>query len=928
MIGVRRKSRGSGVLGIETISLIALILAALGVSQTGHPPVASADEPGSGFRRARRAPADALDELPFPELTEVEPPKAGFHRPRSAQLTKKIQQTANPFRDDESEGADVPAAVPRKRERLTGPVPELENVTEPLADILVEGNKTISSDEILKKIKSRAGRPPDPKMIKEDVRALHVTRWFFQVEPRLARNDKGPVLVFKVIERPMVHSVEYKGNKKIKAKDLAELTGLKIGSPYDVGANKESARRIESHYHEKGFLHARVELEAGGSAEDRDVIFKIEEGPKVHVSAIRFKGNKEIAGDVLKTQVKTKTRILWVFGGTFDPTTVPEDVAALKQYYHSLGYFDARIASKQLASDDKSKVTLEYQIAEGARFKVRNVQFVGNRVISEDDLRAKLRLLPNQYFNERFLTADKEKITAQYGELGRIFARIEADPLWPEESGLVDVVYKIDEDRPYRVGKVHVHIQGDHPHTKESVILTRLRFRPGQLASREKIKKSEQALKNTQIFAGPLPGAPNGPHIDVAIPDPPTRKYDDESIVRGQSQNFGNLDAPPSSPRFDDPPFEFDPSAEPPALFDEQQPPGFIDTHVYVNETQTGRLNFGVGVNSNAGLIGSVVLEENNFDIMRPPTSFADIMNGTAWRGGGQQFRIEAVPGNQLSRYLISWRDPYFMEQNVSVGGSAFYYTRFFPNWREQRTGGRITAGRQFSPVTSGSLALRLENVDITNPSIPTPPSLQAVLGNNFLSTVRGNLIHDTRDSAFIPGKGHYLEAAYEQGFGQFTFPKFDFDARQYFTLRERPDGGNRHIVATSAQLGFTDNSTPIFERYYAGGFQSFRGFAFYGVTPRENGVRTGGRFQALGSLEYLLPVSADDMIQMVAFSDMGTVQDEISLSQYRLTVGAGLRLTIPAMGPTPIALDLGFPILKQGFDTTQVFAFYVGVLR
>jgi outer membrane protein insertion porin family len=57
-----------------------------------------------------------------------------------------------------------------------------------------------------------------------------------------------------------------------------------------------------------------------------------------------------------------------------------------------------------------------------------------------------------------------------------------------------------------------------------------------------------------------------------------------------------------------------------------------------------------VGVNSNAGVVGNAVLEENNFDLFRPPTSMADIMNGTAWRGGGQQFRIEAVPGNQLSR--------------------------------------------------------------------------------------------------------------------------------------------------------------------------------------------------------------------------------------------------------------------------------------
>jgi outer membrane protein insertion porin family len=924
MIGVQRACR---VLGTATTRGCAVVLAVLIMS---------------GFNDLRPVRGE-----------EPVPPARPLSTPR---VPRKINQTANPLQDPDDGGLMPPAAAvaPPSRGHLTDPDPAIENTKEPLVGIVIEGNKTIDSDEILKLVKSRTGRPPDPKTVKDDVRALYKTRWFFQVEARIAKDKAGPSLVFKVLERPILKKVSYQGNKKIKTKELSELTGLKEGGAFDVGANKESARRIESHYHEKGYIHAKVTLAKGASPDDREVLFDVNEGPKVHVDQIKFTGNKEISSGVLRTQVKTKKRFLWLFGGKFDPTTIPEDVAALKQYYHSLGYFDVKIVPKQGVSEDQARVTLEYEVEEGQRFKVNSVEFVGNRVLPEDKLRTDLRMLPGAYYTERFMAADVDKMSAQYGELGRIFAKVEPILRHHETPGIVDVVYNIDESRPFRVGRIRVHIEGDHPHTKESVVLTRLRFRPGELASREKIKKSEQALRNAQVFAGQMPGSPGGPHIDVKYPEM-DHKYEEPGLARGQSddrparavraakprrarmpsevnpeesyifrgQNFGDMNTPPSSPAFDAPPF----GSEPLPSF-EDQPPGYLDYDVNVSETQTGRLMFGVGVNSNAGLIGNFVLSESNFDLFRPPTSMADLTNGTAWRGGGQNFRIEATPGTQLSRYLVNWSDPYFLEQNVSLGVSGFFYYRYFPNWTEQRTGGRVTVGRQFSPTTSASVALRAENVFISNPSIPTPQPIASVLGQNLLTTVSGNIVHDTRDSAFIAGKGHYLSLSYEQGYGNFVYPRVDLDARQFFTLKERPDGGNRHIVSTLAQVGWMGSQAPFFEKHFAGGFHSFRGFAFYGVTPVQLGSRVGGQFQALGTVEYMVPVTADDSVQLVAFSDMGTVQDNVSLSEFRLSVGGGVRLTIPAMGPTPIALDLGFPIMRQSFDTKQIFAFYVGLQK
>lgn len=352
-----------------------------------------------------------------------------------------------------------------------------------------------------------------------------------------------------------------------------------------------------------------------------------------------------------------------------------------------------------------------------------------------------------------------------------------------------------------------------------------------------------------------------------------------------------------------------------------------IPLTVDVSEAQTGRFMVGVGVNSNAGVVGSIVLDEQNFDWRRWPQSGRDIIDGRAWRGGGQQFRIEAVPGSQVSRYMFTFREPYLLDTPVSLGLSGFYFNRFYRDWTEERLGGRIALGYQFTPDLSGSVALRMENVNISDPTVPTPAELAKVLGDNGLYTARFNLVHDTRDSTFMATEGHRIELAFEQAFGDFDFPRGTIEAQQHFMIRERPDGSGRQVLSLTTQVGFSGSQTPVFENFFAGGFSTLRGFRFRGASPRELGVIVGGEFQWLNTIEYNFPISADDMLRAVVFCDFGTVEEKIELNSrnYRVAPGAGLRITIPAMGPAPIALDFAVPVAHAPGDDNQIFSFFVG---
>jgi outer membrane protein insertion porin family len=408
------------------------------------------------------------------------------------------------------------------------------------------------------------------------------------------------------------------------------------------------------------------------------------------------------------------------------------------------------------------------------------------------------------------------------------------------------------------------------------------------------------------------------------------------SPYTGQSPNLqppaGSVFPTPLNPHGPLPGYSVDPSSPLYAapgipMFPEQT----VDIYVEGQETQTGRLMVGFGVNSDAGVVGNIVIDERNFDWTRLPTSWEDVRNGSAFRGAGQRFRIDAAPGSEVNRYLVSFQEPYLFDRPISLGLSGSYFDRRFRDWDEQRLGGRISLGHQWvERDLSATISYRGENVNVSDPStLPgVVPELDEVLGDNVLHGFRVAVINDTRDSAFLATQGHYFEIGGEQVVGTFDYPRVDMDFRQYWKLYERPDHSGRHVLSYSTTVGYSGTHTPIYEHFFAGGFATMRGFDFRGASPVKNGVELGGEFQWLNSVQYLFPVTADDMLHGVAFVDFGTVEEDVEIKDFRVAPGLGLRITVPAMGPAPIALDFAYAVNHADFDDTEIFSFSLGFSR
>lgn len=744
-----------------------------------------------------------------------------------------------------------------------------------VANVEVVGTRLVPPSVVKNTVRTRPGVEYNQGVVQDDIRRLLETKQFGpNTRAEYKTSSDGQVTVYFVVEElpNTIQEIVYNGAKHIKDKDLDEATGLRKNGPMNPIANQLARQSILRKYQEKGRLFASCELVEGDKPTDKRVVFNITEGPVVKVSSIEFQGQSFVSEARLRTQINSSRALLGILGGDFNPDMADADVVKLEEYYRTFGYQGVRVSRELQWEPDQRRVRLVFHIHEGQRYKVANVDVTGNKYFDREKLLTTVQLRPGGWYDENVIKADMDRIKDHYGYTGRD-VEVRRNLFLPkaeEPNGEVKVSYEVVERPPARVGTVSV-VGNDV--TRQNVILRQVPLYPGQVLTYPDIRVAEANLARLNIFEV---NPETGVRPTVLVLDNP---YDSN----------------------------------------------FKDLQINVQETQTGSLLFGVGVNSDAGLTGSIVLNERNFDITRWPTSMDELLSGHAFRGAGQEFRVEAVPGTQLQRYTVSFREPFLFDSLYSLGTSAYYFTRSYVEYDESRLGGRVTIGRRLNPVWSAQAGVRVEEVGVNDVPLFAPFEISEFAGSNFQVGLRLGLTRDTRDSYLRPTGGSMLDLSFEQMFGDFTFPLFIAEGSKYWTIYQRADGSGRQVLAARSQVAIAGANTPVYERFYAGGFRSLRGFEFRGVGPNIRGFEVGGDFLFLNSLEYQIPILANDQLYFVAFVDSGTVEPSVEIKDYRVTAGAGLRIVVPMLGPVPIALDFGFPIVKKAGDREQIFSFYVG---
>ena len=785
----------------------------------------------------------------------------------------------------------------------------------------------------------------DEKQIEEDINRLtayYRSLGFFQArigrELKLSQTPgvlsplyalgKKPAwltLTFVINEGPRskVRRVTVQGNRKYSSEQLLDSLELKTGDYFDQAKLKSDVATIEDRYGEVGYIFAAVKPDPRLSLEpgEIDLIYDISEGRQCRVGRI----NVDIDGELPHTRITTVYNRLSLKPG--DIIDIRE-LRASERRLQSCGLFEVNRQTGVMPT-----IALSRPTTEDIEAQERNVAGRPNG--------------PNGF---RGQSPDPRPHTS-YRPIGTGHADGQDD--------LIDVT-------------VHGTWASEEAPPEDSVHLQRRQAEPLQRARTGQVIVRGQDPRPRQVVRGQfspdagtaVPSLPSGqdfwrdgPPPSSSVPRPSGTSYpatsDNTSAVdqafggvpAGSAPSYGGQYVPagqlpaPGSRRKPVPFFGGDGVlgdqhvGQPPPLSGlrpDQEPPLYIPLNPRLRETQTGRFMFSVGVNSDAGLLGSIIVDEQNFDWQRYPRGWSDIRDFTAWRGAGQRFRVEAVPGTQVQRYAVNFQEPYLLNTNVGLGLSGSFYSRRFEWWDEERLGGRVSLGYQFDNDLTGSFAFRAAKINISNPVTYAPQELLDVVGDSSLFGFQGQLVHDTRDNTFLATEGHLFQMGFEYVVGSYQYPRADVDFRKYFMLHQRPDGSGRHVLSMKTSMAITGDDTPMYEHYFAGGYSTIRGFDFRGASPRANTVPIGGHLSLLASVEYMFPITADDMLRAVVFCDTGTVEPSIDnwSDKYRVSPGVGLRITIPAMGPAPIALDFAFPAINEGGDEIENFSFFVGFLR
>jgi outer membrane protein insertion porin family len=395
-----------------------------------------------------------------------------------------------------------------------------------VAGVRVSGNETTKASYIHSQLKTRVDREFDPKVVQADVRRLASTGKFKDVRTYTQNSPEGVLVTFEVFERPTVRYIRYLGNRNISDKMLMKQVGLEVGDSLNRYAVEEAARKLEDFYRSKGFSETQVSILEGDEQQDRGAVFLINEGTLERISSVDFVGNTIVSDSRLKTLIKSKPGFLWyLFRGKVDRKQIDEDIQRLTAYYRGLGYFNARVGRELEFGDSGEWLDITFVIDEGPRYVVRNVSVVGNTKFDNQALLERLNLHSGDYFDLGKLNRDTMTLRDIYGGEGHFFADIEADPRFLEEPGQLDLVYNVEEGAVWHAGKINIHIKGEHPHTRESVVLNRLSIRPGDKINTREVRSSERRLKSCQLF----------------LNDPTTGSIPEVRIRPPELQDYGNF---------------------------------------------------------------------------------------------------------------------------------------------------------------------------------------------------------------------------------------------------------------------------------------------------------------------------------------------------------------------------------------------------
>ncbi|MGX5220336.1 MULTISPECIES: outer membrane protein assembly factor BamA [Pseudomonas] len=771
-----------------------------------------------------------------------------------------------------------------------------------------------------------------------------------------------------------ISDIRVNGLQRVSAGSVFGALPLNVGGEADDRSLVEATREL----FKTGFFQD-IQLGRDGNV----LVITVVERPSI--SSIEIEGNKAITTEDL---LKGLNQSGLEEGEIFQRATLEGVRNELQRQYVSQGRYSAEIET-EVIPQPRNRVALKVNINEGEVAAIQHINVVGNSVFPDEDLMSLFELKTtnwlsffkndDKYAREK-LSGDLERLRSYYLDRGYINMDIASTQvsITPDKKH-VYITVNINEGEKYKIRDVR--LSGDLKVPEEEVRKLLL-VKEGQVFSRKVMTTTSELitrrLGNEGYTFANVNGVPT-PHDDdhtvsvMFVVDPGKRAYvnrinfrgntktEDEVLRREMRQMEGGWASTylidQSKTRLERLGFFKEVNVETPAVpgTDDQ-----IDVNYSVEEQASGSITASVGFAQNAGLILGGSITQNNF------------------LGSGNKVSLGLTRSEYQSRYNFGFVNPYWTPDGVSLGYNLFFRETDYDeldtdvaSYSVDSYGAGMSIGYPISETSRLTYGLTVQQDDIDT-GIYTVDEIYDFLeeeGDSYLNFKASiGWSESTLNRGVLANRGHSQSLVLETTIpgSDLSFYKLDYRGQIFTPLTDN------YTMRFHTQLGYGDSygstsELPFYEHYYAGGFNSVRGFEDSSLGPRStpsvvrndqgeivygvqdaNGRYTdpdqdplpfGGNVLIQGGAELLFPlpfVKDQRSLRTSLFWDVGNVFDtncsssqkaesdscEISLGNMASSVGVGLTW-ITALGP--LSFSLAMPVKEPDDADTQVFQFSLG---
>ena len=657
-----------------------------------------------------------------------------------------------------------------------------------------------------------------------------------------------------------IKSIAVTGSQRIEGETVRSYVKLRAGGAY---TRETLDQALQDLFATELFADVQIRDEQGA------LTIIVKENPVIN--RIVFEGNKRVKEDKLGKELKLAPRTI------FTRSKVRADIARIIELYRRQGRFAATVEPKMVMLD-QNRVDIVYEISEGPKSKVRQINIIGNEVFEDGRLRGEMVTKRSRFY--RFFSSndsyDPDRLAYDQGKLRQFYLtngyadfRVVSAvaELTPDKRDFI-VTYVVEEGDRYKFGDISV--ESDIRDFKPEMIKPMLPMEKGQWYNAKQVEDTVESVTQTAglfgyAFAQIDPQferdkeaktmnitfrVADAPRVYVERIDINGNTLTQDKVVRrefrvAEGDAFNGIAIKRSQERIQSLGF-FQEKLE--IAQKQGSAPDRVVLEANVEEKSTGELQLSAGFSSLERFIVNASIRQRNF------------------RGKGQELRTSVNYSTYSKSIELGFTEPYFLDKNIALGGDIFRRDtnsfNFTQSGDRNRTYEQVTTGFQLRmgvPITEfWSFALRyglsFDQVsldrntyffDTTSDGIPDTCDpfvagryLCDSIGNRTTSSLGYSLVFSNLNNNIRPSRGQRL--VFSQDFaglgGNVKYLKSRIDAAKYWDL------GSRFIFSVSAEGGYVlplnkeiapgVDKVRLTDRFFLGEPQ-MRGFDIRGVGPR-----------------------------------------------------------------------------------------------